>query len=93
MYQVPGSGVGNGSKFRACISLRTAAITGSFMADWFIRTLPPYIGVKSLLNIIDTTPRIFYLRSRFVSLRLGMGSFRLLRQRCPREGLRDVKLT
>ena len=93
MYQVPGSGVGNGSKFRDCISLRTAAITGSFMADWFIRTLPPYIGVKSLLNIIDTTPRIFYLRSRFVSLRLGMESFRILRQRCPRVDLRDVKLT
>ena len=93
MYQVPGSGVGNGSKFRACMSFNTAAITGSFMADWFIRTLPPYIGVKSLLNIIDTTPRIFYLQSRFVSLRLGMGSSRILRQRCPRVGLRDVKLT
>ena len=93
MYQVPGIGVGSGSKFRACISFNTAAITGSFMADWFIRTLPPYIGVKSLLNIIGTTPRIFYLRSRFVSLRLGMGSFLLLRHRCPREGLRDVVLT
>ena len=93
MFQTPGSGVGNGSKFRACISLRTAAITGSFMADWFIRTLPPYIGVKSLLNIIGTTPRIFYLRFQFVSLRLGMENFRLLRQRCPRVDLRDVKLT
>ena len=93
MYQVPGSGVGNGSKFRACISFNTAAITGSFMADWFIRTLPPYIGVKSLLNIIGTTPRIFYLRFQFVSLRLGMGNFRLLRQRCSRVDLRDVKLT
>ena len=93
MYQVPGNGVGNGSKFRACISFNTAAITGSFMADWFIRTLPPYIGVKSLLNIIDTTPRIFCLRFQFVSLRLGMGSFQLLRQRCPRVDLRDVVLT
>ena len=93
MYQVPGSGVGNGSKFRACISFNTAAITGSFMADWFIRTLPPYIGVKSLLNIIGTTPQISCLQSRFVSLRLGMESSRILRQRCPREGLRDVKLT
>ena len=93
MYQVPAFGVGNGSQFRDCISFRTAEITGSFMADWFIRTLPSYIGVKSLLNIIDTTPQISCLQFRFVSLRLGMGSFQLLRQRCPREGLRDVVLT
>ena len=90
---MPGSGVGNGSKFRACMSFNTAAITGSFMADSFIRTLPPYIGVKSLLNIIGTTPRIFCEQVQFVSLRIDMGSFLLLRHRCPRVDLRDVKLT
>ena len=93
MYQVPGNGVGNGSQFRACMSFNTAAITGSFMADWFMRTLPPYIGVKSLLNIIGTTPRIFCEQVQFAFLRLGMGSFLLLRHRCPKVDLRDVVLT
>ena len=93
MFQTPGAGVGNGSKFRACISFRTAIIAGSFIADWFKIPLPLNIVVKSLLNIIGTAPRICCYQSQFAFLRLGMGMLRILRQRLIEVDLRDVKLT
>ena len=50
MFQTP-VGVGRGSKFLFDISANAATIAGSLIADLFIRTLPSYIGVKSLLYI------------------------------------------
>ena len=51
MYQVPALGLGLSLKFLSAISSSTAIITGSFIAESFINTLPWYIGLSWLSNI------------------------------------------
>jgi len=60
MYQVPALGLGRSLKFLSAISSSTAIITGSFIAESFIKTLPWYIGLSWLSNIVLLSDYSYY---------------------------------
>jgi len=68
MYQTPYAFNLCGSKFLFAIASSVALTTGSFIAVLFIRTLPSYIGVRSLFNMI-CNPVLYTLIIEHIGLR------------------------